>query len=251
MVSLKLSNISHSFGSHRVVEAIDLVVQPNEIVGLVGLSGSGKTTLLNICAGLIQPSDGLVQIDGGAPSSSKNGTLGYVFQHPALVPWKTVQQNILLPIALSGGSVNDEDDRLCNELIEEFGLSGFENSYPRELSGGMKRRVGVARGLITRPSLLFMDEPFGELDEVTRREMISHLLTKIKSDGASALLVTHSIDEAVLLSDRVLCLGASPSRIVLEQPTCRPETLDPEFGLSLEQLEAARNIFEALRRSRK
>jgi NitT/TauT family transport system ATP-binding protein len=191
---------------------IDLDVEKNEFVSVVGPSGCGKTTLLEIVAGLNQASAGTVLLDG-SPVTGPRPEIGVVFQTPVLLPWRTVLQNALLPAEVQGLEPAASHQRAI-DLLKLVGLEGFENKYPDELSGGMQQRAAITRALVYGPSVLLMDEPFGALDALTREQMNVELL-RIWSDTAKTVLfITHSIPEAVLLSDRVVIMSPRPGRIV-------------------------------------
>jgi NitT/TauT family transport system ATP-binding protein len=195
----------------RILDAVTLGIGPSEFVCLLGPSGCGKTTLLNCLAGFLAPSAGKILI-GGAPVEGTPAEVGIVFQEHALFPWFTVQQNVEYGLRVRG-TPRGERERVAREFIELVGLTGFERHYPHQLSGGMKQRVGIARTLVTGPSVLLMDEPFGSLDALTREAMQEELLRLWERDRKTVLFVTHSIAEAVFLADRVVVLSARPGRV--------------------------------------
>lgn len=193
------------------LEGVDLTVGDGEFVALVGPSGCGKSTLLRILAGLIEPSAGSVRIHGEAPQPARRShAIGLVTQDPGLLPWRTVEGNVALPLEVTGATAD------VPALLGRVGIAAFAAYHPRELSGGMRQRVALARALAHGPQLLLMDEPFGSLDEFSREEMGLELLRIWERDRISVLFVTHSIREAVLLSDRVLVMSPQPGRIVAE-----------------------------------
>jgi ABC-type nitrate/sulfonate/bicarbonate transport system ATPase subunit len=223
-------------GERRVValEDIDLTVAEREFVAILGPSGCGKSTLLNMVAGFDQPTRGSVKVAGEeilAPSPSR----GVVFQEPALFPWLTVMDNVLFGPKTLGQPAADYRARAA-QIIEQIGLSGFEASYPAELSGGMRQRVGIARVLIVEPKVLLMDEPFGSLDAQTRTLMQELLLSLWERQQQTVLFVTHDIEEALLLADRVCVMTARPGRIkkAIEVRIPRPRSIElttsPEFN---------------------
>lgn len=216
--ALRVEHVGHVFDDHNVtVEAlidISFQIAPSEFVCVVGPSGSGKSTLLRILAGLIRPQQGHVWLDGKLVESP-GPSIGVVFQKANLMPWRTVLENIALPLELSGAA-NDEVARHSNELIELVGLNGFANAYPRSLSGGMEQRVAIARALIHNPSILLLDEPFGSLDALTRERMAVELTRIWSAQKITVVMVTHSIQEAVFLSDRVFVMTDRPGRIADE-----------------------------------
>ncbi len=233
--ALRVEHIGHVYDDHNGhVEALDDIsfeIAPGEFVCIVGPSGSGKSTLLRILAGLIPPQDGRVWLDGQLVESPAR-SIGVVFQKANLMPWRTVRDNIALPLELAGVAGN-EINRRADALLELVGLSGFAQSYPRGLSGGMEQRVAIARALIHQPSLLLLDEPFGALDALTRERMaleLTRIWTAQNSRAAqnssatqnnvaqktTVVMVTHSIQEAVFLSDRVLVMTDRPGSIARE-----------------------------------
>jgi len=195
----------------KVIEDLSLSVEENEFVVIIGPSGSGKTTLLKLIDGLIQPDSGEILIDG--TNHPKPGPkLGFVFQSFRLMPWKTVTANVKFPL-----QINHVDDRTASDratkYITEVGLTGFENSYPSELSGGMQQRVGLARAMALEPEILLMDEPFGSLDAQTSELLQVELLKLWQFKKNTVIFVTHNLDEALLLADRIVLIGARPSRV--------------------------------------
>lgn len=229
--ALQLDDIGHVFrsrGGERTVAlgGVSFAVDPGAVVALVGPSGCGKSTLLRIAAGLQIPSDGSVTI-GGEPVSGPNPAVGMVFQRPALLPWRTVLENVLLPADVRGRR-DQAARREAADLLDLVGLAGFAGHYPAELSGGMQGRVGLARALASEPSVLLMDEPFGALDALGREAMAIELQRVWGGRQPTVMLVTHDVEEAVLLADRVLVMTPRPGRIsadlAIDLP--RPRTLD-------------------------
>lgn len=207
--------VSKRFGDGpRVLADVDLTVNPGEFVSLIGPSGCGKSTLLRLIAGLSAVSTGEILVDGKPPVRGQAGT-AFIFQEPTLLPWLNVQSNIEVPLRLRG-SPGAERRRLSNEMLQLVRLGDARRKYPRQLSGGMKMRVSVARALALSPRLLLMDEPFGALDEMTRQHLNEELLELRQQQKWTALFVTHSVAEAVFLSSRVLIMAARPGRIVAD-----------------------------------
>lgn len=201
-------------GEVQALAAVDLRAARGEFVSIAGPSGCGKSTLLKIVLGVVAASGGRILIDG-KPTEGPQTAVGMVFQTPALPPWRTVLDNVLLPAQVLGHGKAAYRDR-ARELLSMAGLAGFEDKYPAELSGGMQQRVSICRALIHDPQLLLMDEPFGALDALTRESMQNALLEIWRRTGKTIVLVTHSIDEAILLSNRILVMSARPGRIVEE-----------------------------------
>jgi NitT/TauT family transport system ATP-binding protein len=193
------------------IETVTFDLQSGQLISLLGPSGCGKTTFLRIAAGLIPKTSGIVEING-AEVERPQPDFGMVFQQPNLMPWRTVLKNVLFPVEIQG-DVDGRAVQRAAELLSLVGLSGFEHSYPAQLSGGMQQRVALCRALVHQPKLLLMDEPFGALDELTRMEMQDLLLDIRVKTGATLMLVTHSISEAVYLSDRVAVFSPRPARV--------------------------------------
>ncbi|WP_295446867.1 ABC transporter ATP-binding protein [uncultured Thiodictyon sp.] len=209
-VLLDLSVDEKSFLSHRVIDAIRFAVPGGEIVSLVGPSGCGKSTLLRIVAGLDTQYCGTVRIKG-APPQVHSPDVGLIFQEPRLMPWLTVAENIGFEL----GRLGDRHPRV-KELLAEVGLAGFPDAYPKQLSGGMAQRTAIARGLLSRPALLLLDEPFSAVDAFTRMRLQDLILALAARHGTTLLLVTHDIAEAVYVSDRVIVMASEPGRVTGE-----------------------------------
>jgi NitT/TauT family transport system ATP-binding protein len=231
--AVDIDRVTMKFGELVVSQDINLSIPPGEILSIVGPSGCGKTTMLRAVAGLIPPAAGAVRIDGEQVSKTPEG-VAMVFQHFGLFPWKTVEANVAYALRVRGGSKSKSLGE-ARELIQMVGLSGFEESYPHQLSGGMQQRTGLARALAVRPRLLLMDEPFGALDAQTREVLQFELLRIWQERPVTMLFVTHSIDEAVLFGDRVAVLRGRPSgvaevvKVDLPTPRDRAVTTMPEY----------------------
>jgi NitT/TauT family transport system ATP-binding protein len=227
-VTISLKHLCKSFTKNRdVVQALDdfnLDVNQGEFVCLLGPSGCGKTTVLRIVAGLESASGGEV-IVGGKKVASAGPDRGMVFQEFALFPWRTVRKNIEFGLEVKGVP-EGERSRISSQLIELVGLKGFEDAHPKELSGGMKQRVGIARALANEPAVLLMDEPFGSLDAQTRNLMQKELLRIWSATGKTILFVTHSVDEAVFLADRIVVMTARPGKVREDIPVGLPRPRD-------------------------
>lgn len=193
----------------RALLPVNLTINQGEFVTLLGPSGCGKSTLLKMVAGLVEPSDGKLMLWRRDSREKAQLPLSFVFQEATLMPWSSVHSNVRLPLDLTGVPRAEANTRV-SEALELVGLGKFANVLPRELSGGMQMRVSIARGLVTRPKLLLMDEPFGALDEITRNKLDSDLLRLWQEQNLTVVFVTHSIHEAVFLSQRVIMMAASP-----------------------------------------
>ncbi|HEX3613720.1 MAG TPA: nitrate/sulfonate/bicarbonate ABC transporter ATP-binding protein [Sporichthyaceae bacterium] len=244
---VEVDNVSKSFPGargtmHAVLDRVNFTLHEGEIVALLGKSGSGKSTLLRSIAGLIAPTSGAVRYRGRLINGANPG-VGMVFQSFALMPWLTVQANVELGLQARGVSETEREARAL-EAIHVIGLDGFEGAYPKELSGGMRQRVGFARALVLRPDALLMDEPFSSLDVLTAENLRTELMTLWEQPDfptKAIVVVTHNIEEAVLLADRVLVLGSNPGRIRAEIPVhlSRPrDRRSPVFGALVDQLYA-------------
>jgi NitT/TauT family transport system ATP-binding protein len=220
---ITISGVSHSFGGVHALDGIDLEVGEHEFVAVIGRSGCGKSTLLRLVAGLLSPSAGEVLV-AGSPVTRPRGDVSVMFQRPALLPWRTVLANVLLPAEILG--LGDQRDR-AHELLELAGLGGFEKRLPHELSGGMQQRVSLCRSLIQSPRVMLMDEPFSALDAITRTELSEELQRVQLARPRAVVFVTHSIDEAVLLADRIVVLSPRPGRIhrIVDVALPRPRAL--------------------------
>lgn len=224
-VDVVVESVSKQFGTMLAVDNASFNVNQNTFVSIVGPSGCGKSTLLRIAAGLIPASQGRILVGGQDPEKSK-GRVSMVFQAPVLLQWRTVLENILFVAEMGGERARDYRQR-AHELIELAGLTGFENSYPHELSGGMQQRTSICRALLLNPPLILMDEPFGALDVMTRERLAFELQDIWSVSKNTIIFVTHSISEAVLLSDKVIVMSARPGRIqdIIDVDLPRPRTL--------------------------
>ncbi len=224
---------------------LDLDVARGEFVALLGPSGCGKSTALRLMAGLTAPSSGTVDVTHQADEVGGRHPIGFVFQEPTLMPWASVRDNVRLPLRLAHVPASETDDRVSNALAQ-VGLAEFADAYPRELSGGMKMRVSLARALVTDPDILLMDEPFAALDEITRFRLNNDLLALWRTLGKTIIFVTHSVFESVYLSQRVIVMTARPGRISRE---FRIETREPrgeDFRTSAEYAAYCREVTGAL-----
>ena len=237
-----MQNVDKTFGGDVVaLRAMSLAVNEGDFISLLGPSGCGKSTALRLIAALSEPSGGRIVWEGG----HEVGDLGVVFQEPTLMPWATVAQNVWLPFRLRGQSYNQVCDRVL-ESLRLVGLDQFQNAYPRELSGGMKMRVSIARAMVTNPRLILMDEPFAALDEITRFKLNDDLLMLKERIGCTVVFVTHSVFESVFLSDRIVVMAARPGRVVRELAVDAPYPRTEEFRTSAEYAAWCREASNAL-----
>ncbi|ANZ41339.1 nitrate/sulfonate/bicarbonate ABC transporter ATP-binding protein [Lentzea guizhouensis] len=219
---IELHQVSHSFGDVEALAGIDLAVGEHEFVAVIGRSGCGKSTLLRLVAGLLTPTSGRIAV-AGEPVVRPRRDVSVMFQRPALLPWRSVLANVLLPVEV----LRLPGAHQAHELLELVGLAGFEKRLPHELSGGMQQRVALCRSLIQQPRVMLMDEPFSALDALTREELSQELQRVQLELPRAVVLVTHSIEEAVLLADRIVVLSPRPGRVhrVVEVPVPRPRAL--------------------------
>ena len=238
--TIEVDGVSKRYSGMVAVDDVSFSVNPHEFVSIVGPSGCGKSTLLRIVAGLVEASAGKVTLDGRESRLSKHSDIGMVFQAPTLLPWRRALDNILFMAEMRGEKVGKYRDRAM-ELIELANLKGFEKSYPFELSGGMQQRVSICRALLLNPSLILMDEPFGALDVITRERLGFELQSIWLSSRNTVLLVTHGISEAVLLSDRIIVMGAHPGHIrdIVTVDLPRPRNTETLRDLRFVELSAA------------
>ena len=233
--AIGVSAVSKVFPSGlEALRGVSVDIHPGEFVSCVGPSGCGKSTLLKLIGGLLEPSTGEISV-GGRKVSGPRRDVGVMFQTSVLFPWRTVLENVLLPIEVFGLERAAAIDK-ARGILRLVGLDGREGAYPRELSGGMQQRAALSRVLITDPPIILMDEPFGALDEFTRERMNLELLRIWSERGQSIIFVTHSINEAVFLSDRIVVMDTLPGRVlaVVEVPLARPRSIEvmksPEFA---------------------
>jgi len=237
MSHLQIHVAQKKFGERSVLEGIRLGVENGQIVSLIGASGCGKSTLLRIVSGLDREYHGSVHLDG-VSLTGVSRDIGFIFQEPRLFPWLNVADNIAFDIGHAG-----HDWERVAHLLEEVDLTGFDTALPKELSGGQAQRVAIARGLYTHPKVLLLDEPFSAVDAFTRIRL-QNLLAKIAGDhGITIVLVTHDVDEAVFLSDRVIVVGNSPATVVADIPISLPRPREHETGPLLAQRAL---VFDAL-----
>jgi NitT/TauT family transport system ATP-binding protein len=243
-----LRGIEKRFGSGiTALEAVDLDIGLGEFLSVLGPSGCGKTTLLRIIAGLGGPSAGVRRLSLEADRRGRvpAGRIGFVFQDPTLMPWSTVFDNVLLPFRLARQAGSSERERV-SAMIRSVGLGGFEQAYPRKLSGGMRMRVSIARAFVTDPDLLLLDEPFAALDEITRMALNDDLMKLWDSRRPTVVFVTHSVFESVFLSTRIVVMTPRPGRIVTDLPVTLPQPRDRTLRASLHYTALCAEVSEHL-----
>ena len=238
LIKLKIDNVVKEYegrnGKTVALNGVNLDIKENEFICVVGPSGCGKSTLLNIIAGLHEPTSGAAYLDG----KKIEGTgveRGVVFQQYALFPWRTVLKNVMFPLEMKK-TPKAEAEEIAMKYIKAVGLEGFENSYPKELSGGMKQRVAIARAYAANPEVLLLDEPFGALDAQTRVQLQTELLETWQKEKKTCFFITHDVDEAIILAQRVIIMSARPGRIKkivdidIPYPRTQETRLSPEFN---------------------
>ncbi len=247
-IILRAEHISVTFSSPQgglgALQDVSLEVCQGEFVSVVGPSGCGKSTLLRVLSGLLQPTSGQVYLHG-MPLDGPCGDMGIVFQKANLMPWRTVLKNITLPLEIQGLAAS-EARRRAADLIQLVGLEGFEQSYPHELSGGMAQRVAIARALIHDPEILLLDEPFGSLDALTRERMNLELLRIWRARRKTVVMVTHNIQEAIFLADRVVVMTARPGQIRADVAVNLPRPRLQDFVYCEAFTELARRVRQAI-----
>ncbi len=238
---LQLQGVGKTFPNGTVALAgMALDVRQGEFVSLLGPSGCGKSTALRLIAGLAAPSAGSVAWQGEPPR------LGFVFQEPTLMPWRTVWGNVRLPLQMARVPRRESEPRIA-EALARVGLTGFERAYPRQLSGGMRMRVSIARAIATRPNVLLMDEPFAALDEITRARLNDDLLALWAEGGLTVVFVTHSVYESVYLSSRIVVMAPRPGRVVADLAVQPPVARDEDYRTTSAYIADCRSVSAALK----
>ena len=249
---IKLEKISKQFFARRqtitAIDNLNMQFNPGEFVSIVGPSGCGKSTVIRMIDDIIKPTAGTITVDGYSYCNDKPVTkdkiknLGFIFQLPNLYPWLTIRQNVTLPLKIYG--LDDPAHRsYADELLAMIQLSDYADAYPSEISGGMAQRIGVIRGMVHKPKMLMMDEPFGALDDETREQLNIELLDIWKKTGMTIIFITHNVEEAVLLSERVYVMASNPGRVIADITIdfSQPRTLDlltqPSFAAYCNQIE--------------
>ncbi len=242
---ITMDRVQKRFGnSVLAVQDMTLSVQPGDFVSFLGPSGCGKSTALKMIAGLLPVTAGTITI--APPERRSEQDLAFVFQEPTLMPWATVFDNVWLPLRLAGVTRSAAAGRVQGAL-REVGLSRFEDAYPRQLSGGMKMRVSIARAMVTRPRILLMDEPFAALDEMTRMKLNDDVVRLSAEHGLTVVFVTHSVYESVYLSNRVVVMAARPGRVAADLTVAAPWPRDRDFRNTATFAEETRSVSETLR----
>jgi NitT/TauT family transport system ATP-binding protein len=242
---VSLAGVGKCFASGtQALAGVDLSIEQGEFLAILGPSGCGKSTLLRLVAGLAEPTEGSIRWADPA----RRPRLGFVFQDPTLLPWSDTVANVRLPLRLAGLPRAEQDAR-ATEALAAVGLAGFERAFPRELSGGMRMRVSLARAMVTKPDLLLMDEPFAALDELTRHRLNDDLLALWAGSGVTVVFVTHSVFESVYLASRIIVMAARPGRIAAELPVAVPAPRPPGFRTSAGYAALCRDATGALERA--
>ena len=229
--AVAVRNLHHSFGELAVVERLRLDLAAHDVVGLVGPSGCGKSTLLELIAGLQEPTEGQISVGGESPPGARLSRCAFMPQRDLLLPWYTAIDNAALALRNRGAS-RAESRRAAAGLFERFGLAGFERARPGKLSGGMRQRVAFLRTLLSGKPVLLLDEPFASLDAITRAEMQQWLAGALEADPRTVLLVTHDVEEALYLCDRVAILSARPARVLDTLPAISPRSRDRDAAVT-------------------
>jgi NitT/TauT family transport system ATP-binding protein len=238
-VGLSMRGLGHSYGELRTIECLDLELRAHGVLGLVGPSGCGKSTLLELISGLQQPADGEIELGEAADARGRLARCAYMPQRDMLLPWLSAIDNAALALRNRGASRGAARHQ-ANELFERFGLAGFERATPAQLSGGMRQRVAFLRTLVAGKPVLALDEPFASLDAITRAEMQEWLASALDADPRTVVLVTHDVEEALYLCDRVVVLSARPARVVEELSTPAPRAANRDEAVTNPEFVAAR-----------
>lgn len=241
---LEINQLTYSFNQNDrpIFQSLSMLVESGEFVSLIGPSGSGKSTLFKLITGLIEPNQGEIRIQGNIQDSRRLGNVGYMPQTDLLLPWKTVLENVMLPIEINRGNRQEKLPEI-REWLKRFGLADYEKAYPNELSGGMRQRTAFLRTIMTGGNLILLDEPFGALDSLTKRNMQAWLLGLWAELRKTVLFITHDLEEALLLSDRIYLIRADGSGVVevkvsLTRPRSSELVFQPEFLAMRKELES-------------
>lgn len=244
MAQLKVSHVSKAFGDQKILKDVTLELHDNELVSLLGVSGGGKTTLFNVISGLLKPEEGQVILDE-KDITGQPGNVSYMLQKDLLLPYRTVEDNVALPLIIKGEK-KKEARKKVRPYFAEFGLEGTEKKYPSQLSGGMRQRAALLRTYMFSDKIALLDEPFSALDTLTKSAMHKWYLKVMEQIHLSTIFITHDIDEAILLSDRIYLLTGQPGKITGEIKICQPKPRREDFNLTPEFLEYKRQILEEL-----
>lgn len=247
MADLVVSGVTKSFGDRTILQDISIEIHDHELVSLLGVSGGGKTTLFNVISGLVKPDCGQVFLDG-EEITGKPGKVSYMLQKDLLLPYRTVEDNVALPLMIGGMKKKDARKKAA-PFFEEFGLSGTEKKYPSQLSGGMRQRAALLRTYLFSDKLALLDEPFSALDTLTKSAMHRWYLDVMEQIHLSTIFITHDIDEAILLSDRIYILGGKPGRIIDEIRIEESKPRSNEFQLSERFLSYKKRIMKTIEKS--
>lgn len=247
MAELKVQQVTKSFDGTKIIENISIELHHQELVSLLGISGGGKTTLFNVIAGLSQPDSGTVYLNG-ENITGKPGQVSYMLQKDLLLPYRTIEDNVALPLLVKGEK-KKEARQTVGAYFAEFGLEGIQKKYPHQLSGGMRQRAALLRTYMFSNDVALLDEPFSALDTLTKSAMHDWYLDVMEQIHMSTLFITHDIDEAILLSDRIYLLGGKPGRITDEIVIREPKSKRKDFNLTEEFLAYKRQILERLEQS--
>ncbi len=243
MAELMIEQLTKRFDGTEVLKGLSLEIQEDEFVAVLGPSGSGKSTLFHLIGGLYEPDAGAILL-GGKNINGQKGSVSYMPQSPSLLPWRTVLDNVLLGAEIAGR----KDQQAAVQMMEKAGLAGYEQSYPHQLSGGMKQRAAFIRSLLSPQPLILLDEPFSALDEFTRSEMQQWLLDIWQHNKRSILFVTHNIEEALFLADRILVLSEKPASVVAEFKVGFARPRSENITLTEEFLQYKKDIYKVLKK---
>jgi NitT/TauT family transport system ATP-binding protein len=247
--AVEFEGVTKRYGNGpAVLEAVNLTILKGGFVSIIGPSGCGKSTVLKLISGLTVPSDGAIRVDGMTPKNARE-TVSYIFQDATLLPWRTVRQNVGLSLELEGASSHRREEKTA-ALLNLVGLDAVADAYPRELSGGMKMRVSIARALATSPRLLLMDEPFAALDEMSRDRLNEEILRLREEQNWTAVFVTHSVAEAVFLSTRIVVMAPNPGRLYSVLSVELPQPRTPELRTTPQYEQLVGQVSRTLREAR-
>ena len=248
MSELQVIGVSKSYAGRKIIDNVSLTLHEGELICLLGVSGSGKTTLFNVISGLVAPDNGEVLLDGEV-ITSRPGHISYMLQKDLLLPYRTIEDNVALPLLIRGVPTADAR-RQVSPYFQEFGLDGTQKKYPRQLSGGMRQRAALMRTYMFSGNVALLDEPFSALDTITKSEIHTWYLNIMERIHLSTLFITHDIDEAILLSDRICLLTGKPGRITEEICITEPKPRRKDFNLSDEFLKYKRKILAIIEADR-